>query len=34
MVAGSRVDDRIGKGVHIDNPNGQVSARWILVDCD
>jgi hypothetical protein len=32
MVPGSRVDARIGKGVHLDNPTGQDTARWIRVD--
>jgi hypothetical protein len=31
MVAGSRVDARVGKGVHLDNPKGQDTARWIRV---
>ena len=31
MVPGSRVDARIGKGVHLDNPKGQETARWIRV---
>jgi hypothetical protein len=31
MVPGSRVDGRIGKGVHLDNPKGQETARWIRV---
>jgi hypothetical protein len=31
MVPGSRVDARIGKGTHLDNPAGQDSARWIRV---
>jgi hypothetical protein len=28
---GSRVDARIGKGTHLDNPAGQETARWIRV---
>jgi hypothetical protein len=31
MIPGSRVDARIGKGVHLDNPQGQDTARWIRV---
>jgi len=31
MIPGSRVDGRIGKGVHLDNPTGQETARWIRV---
>jgi hypothetical protein len=31
MVPGSRVDGRIGKGSHLDNPKGQETARWIRV---
>ena len=31
MVPGSRVDARIGKGSHLDNPAGQDTARWIRV---
>jgi hypothetical protein len=31
MMPGSRVDARIGKGVHLDNPKGQETARWIRV---
>ena len=31
MIPGSRVDARIGKGVHLDNPKGQDTARWIRV---
>ena len=31
MIPGSRVDARIGKGVHLDNPTGQETARWIRV---
>jgi len=31
MIPGSRVDARIGKGVHLDNPAGQETARWIRV---
>ena len=31
MIPGSRVDARIGKGVHLDNPPGQDTARWIRV---
>jgi hypothetical protein len=31
MVPGSRVDARIGKGVHLDNPLGQEVAHWIQV---
>jgi hypothetical protein len=31
MTPGSRVDGRIGKGVHLDNPSGQETARWIRV---
>jgi hypothetical protein len=34
MIPGSRVDARIGKGVHLDNPIGQDTARWIQVDGD
>jgi hypothetical protein len=32
MIPGSRVDARIGKGVHLDNPTGQDTARWIRVE--
>jgi hypothetical protein len=32
MIPGSRVDARVGKGVHLDNPTGQNTARWIRVD--
>lgn len=32
MVAGLRVDGRVGKGVHLENPSGQNTARWIRVD--
>ena len=32
MIPGSRVDARVGKGVHLDNPSGQETARWIQVD--
>ena len=32
MVPASRVDARIGKGVHLHNPTGQDTARWIRVD--
>ena len=31
MMPGSRVDARIGKGTHLDNPTGQDTARWIRV---
>jgi hypothetical protein len=31
MIPGSRVTARIGKGVHLDNPKGQETARWIRV---
>ncbi len=31
MVAGSRVPGRVGKGVHLENPMGQNTARWISV---
>ena len=31
MIPGSRVDARIGKGVHLDNPKGQETAHWIRV---
>ena len=31
MIAGSRVDARIGKGSHLENPKGQETARWIRV---
>jgi hypothetical protein len=31
MMPGSRVDARIGKGIHLDNPLGQDTARWIRV---
>jgi hypothetical protein len=31
MIAGSRVNARIGKGAHLDNPLGQDTARWIRV---
>jgi hypothetical protein len=31
MIPGSRVNARIGKGVHLDNPTGQDTARWIRV---
>jgi Domain of unknown function (DUF2341)/Concanavalin A-like lectin/glucanases superfamily len=34
MVPGSRVDARVGKGVHLDNPTGQDTARWIRVEGD
>jgi biopolymer transport protein ExbB len=32
MVPGSRVNARIGKGVHLENPTGQDTARWIKVE--
>jgi hypothetical protein len=32
MIPGSRVDARVGKGQHLDNPMGQNTARWIRVD--
>ena len=31
LMPGSRVDARIGKGTHLDNPAGQDTARWIRV---
>ena len=31
MVPGSRVAGRVGKGVHLENPTGQNTARWISV---
>jgi hypothetical protein len=31
LLPGSRVDARIGKGTHLDNPAGQNTARWIRV---
>jgi hypothetical protein len=31
MIPGSRVDARIGKGAHLNNPRGQDTARWIRV---
>jgi hypothetical protein len=31
MIPGSSVPARIGKGVHLDNPTGQDTARWIRV---
>ena len=31
MIPGSRVNARVGKGVHLDNPQGQETARWIRV---
>jgi hypothetical protein len=31
MIPGSRVDARVGKGIHLDNPTGQETARWIRV---
>jgi biopolymer transport protein ExbB len=31
MVPGSRVDGRVGKGIHLDNAAGQETARWIRV---
>jgi hypothetical protein len=31
MIPGSRVAARIGQGVHLDNPKGQETARWIRV---
>jgi hypothetical protein len=34
MLPGSRVDARIGKGTHLDNPAGQETARWIRVSGD
>jgi len=34
MIPGSRVDARIGKGTHLDNPTGQDTARWIEVSGD
>jgi hypothetical protein len=34
MTPGSRVDARIGKGTHLDNPAGQETARWIRVSGD
>lgn len=32
MIAGSRVAARIGKGIDLDNPSGQNTARWVRVD--
>ena len=32
MIPGSRVDGRIGKASHLDNPTGQNTARWVRVD--
>jgi hypothetical protein len=32
MVPGSRVPARIGRGIHLDNPQGQNTARWVRVD--
>ena len=32
MIPGSRVDARIGKGIDLDNPMGQDTARWVRVD--
>jgi biopolymer transport protein ExbB len=32
MIAGSRVDARIGKGQNLDNQDGQDTARWIRVE--
>lgn len=32
MVAGSRVNARIGKGIDLVNPEGQNTARWVRVD--
>jgi hypothetical protein len=34
LTPGSRVDARIGKGTHLDNPAGQETARWIRVSGD
>jgi tetratricopeptide (TPR) repeat protein len=34
LAPGARVDARIGKGVHLDNPTGQNTARWIRVGGD
>ena len=34
LLPGSRVDARIGKGTHLDNPAGQETARWIRVSGD
>jgi len=34
MIPGSRVDARVGKGVHLDNPKGQETARWIRVSAE
>ena len=34
MIPGSQVDARIGKGSHLDNPDGQDTARWIKVTGD
>ena len=31
MTPGSRVAGRVGNGVHLDNPTGQETARWIRV---
>jgi hypothetical protein len=31
LMPGSRVDARIGKGTHLDNPAGQDTARWVRV---
>jgi hypothetical protein len=31
LAAGSRVDGRVGKATHLDNPAGQDTARWIRV---
>ena len=32
MIPGSRVEGRVGKAVHLNNPTGQDTARWIQVD--
>jgi hypothetical protein len=32
MVAGSRVAARVGKGIDLDNPTGQNTARWVRVE--
>jgi hypothetical protein len=34
LTPGSRVDARIGKGVHLNNPEGQNTARWVRVSGD
>jgi hypothetical protein len=34
LAPGSQVDGRVGKATHLDNPDGQNTARWIRVSGD